>query len=100
MNAIDLSVRSFKTSIGNKLLYAKDEYAALVGADALVIGTDWQQFKAPDFEKIRCALKYPVIFDNKSLFRQTDQLDCLGFAYFGIGVENELARSYHRKLGK
>jgi UDPglucose 6-dehydrogenase len=46
----------------------EDQYAALVGADALVVVTEWKSFKMPDFEAVRAALKEPVIFDGRNLY--------------------------------
>lgn len=58
--------------------------AALQGADALVICTEWQNFRAPDFEVIRNSLKTPVIFDGRNLF-DPERLEKRGFTYYGIG---------------
>ncbi|MFZ1624335.1 MAG: UDP-glucose/GDP-mannose dehydrogenase family protein [Gammaproteobacteria bacterium] len=64
------------------LCSAADE--ALDGADALVVVTEWQEFRSPDFEQIRAALSGPVIFDGRNLY-DPRQLERLGFAYYGIG---------------
>jgi len=58
--------------------------AALKGADALVICTEWQSFKAPDFELIKAELKQPVIFDGRSLF-DPERVKAKGGEYYGIG---------------
>jgi UDPglucose 6-dehydrogenase len=58
--------------------------ATLNGADALLICTEWQQFKAPDFELIHKRLKAPVIFDGRNLY-DTERLAQRGFQYFPIG---------------
>lgn len=58
--------------------------AALQGADALVICTEWQNFRAPDFEVIKKALKQPVIFDGRNLY-DPERLANRGFIYYGIG---------------
>ena len=58
--------------------------AALAGADALVIMTEWRQFKAPDFEAIKSALKTPVIFDGRNLY-EPSRMQERGIDYFGIG---------------
>jgi UDPglucose 6-dehydrogenase len=57
---------------------------ALAGADALVIVTEWKAFRSPDFERIRAALKQPVIFDGRNLFDPA-RLREAGFEYFAIG---------------
>jgi UDPglucose 6-dehydrogenase len=56
----------------------------LNGADALIICTEWQQFKAPDFELIRQRLKAPVIFDGRNLY-DAERLARNGFQYFPMG---------------
>ena len=58
--------------------------AALEGADALLIATEWKEFRSPDFEAIRAALKQPVIFDGRNLYEPRVLRD-LGFEYFAIG---------------
>lgn len=58
--------------------------AALQGADALVICTEWQNFRAPDFDLMKSSLKSPVIFDGRNLF-DPDRLEKRGFTYYGIG---------------
>ena len=58
--------------------------SALVGADALIICTEWQQFKAPDFDLIKQRLKTPVIFDGRNLF-DANRMQRKGFTYFAIG---------------
>lgn len=58
--------------------------AALQGADALIICTEWQSFRAPDFNVIKAALKQPIIFDGRNLF-DPERLEKRGFTYYAIG---------------
>ncbi len=58
--------------------------AALHNADALVICTEWQSFRAPDFDAIKAVLKTPVIFDGRNLY-DPERLENRGFIYYGIG---------------
>lgn len=58
--------------------------AALEGADALVIITEWQAFKAPDFGLISAKLSQPVIFDGRNLF-ETERMKNKNIAYYSIG---------------
>ncbi|MBU9812019.1 UDP-glucose/GDP-mannose dehydrogenase family protein [Rahnella sp. C60] len=58
--------------------------SALHNADALIICTEWQNFRAPDFDVIKKALKEPVIFDGRNLF-DPERLEKRGFTYYGIG---------------
>jgi UDPglucose 6-dehydrogenase len=59
-------------------------YDALAGADALAIVTEWNEFREPDFEKIRSLLRSPVVFDGRNIY-SPEQMRALGFTYFSIG---------------
>jgi len=76
---------SRKALIGNNLAaILEDQYQVLDQSDALVVVTDWNQFRNPDFKKIKKMLKAPVIFDGRNLY-SSSLLATQGFAYFGIG---------------
>ena len=64
--------------------FASGPMAALSGADALVIVTEWKEFRSPDFEAIRLALRHPVIFDGRNLYDPVLVAAC-GLEYHGIG---------------
>jgi UDPglucose 6-dehydrogenase len=64
--------------------YAADEYEAISGADALVIITEWNQFRALDMEKVKSLLKTPKIADLRNVYEPKD-MDELGFEYIGVG---------------
>ena len=57
---------------------------ALNGADALIVVTEWQEFRSPDFDTIRRILKTPLIFDGRNLY-DPDQVRAAGLEYFSIG---------------
>ncbi len=80
--AIDEAKRRFGEREG--LSYAESSYAALEGADALLLVTEWHQFRYPDFEKIKSLLKEPVVFDGRNQYSYSDMKD-RGFTYYGIG---------------
>jgi UDPglucose 6-dehydrogenase len=69
---------------GERLYYAADPYDALAGAQALVIVTEWLQYRTPDFDRMRSLLKTPLIFDGRNLY-DPDRVTRLGFEYHGIG---------------
>ncbi len=69
---------------GDKVYFAKDQYDALTGADFLVIATEWNTFRSPDFDKIKAALKEKVIFDGRNLYSLTEMKEC-GFYYYSVG---------------
>jgi UDPglucose 6-dehydrogenase len=69
---------------GSKVSYADNSYAALTGADALVIVTEWNEFREPDFARMRKLLRTPVIFDGRNLYKP-EQIRAHGFTYLSIG---------------
>ena len=69
---------------GDKIEYVKKQYDAIEGADALVIVTEWNEFRRPDFDKIKSLLKKPVIMDGRNLFDPKKMAE-MGFEYEGIG---------------
>ena len=69
---------------GDKLVYCDRPYGAAEGADGLVVVTEWQEFRNPDFEVIRRLLSQPVIFDGRNIY-ETRTMQGLGFTYYGIG---------------
>ena len=66
------------------LLLCDSAYQALVDVDALVVVTEWKQFRSPDFNRVRDALRDKVVFDGRNLYHP-DELEALGLAYYGIG---------------
>jgi UDPglucose 6-dehydrogenase len=73
-----------KQELGNKINYAQSQYQALEGADALLIATEWSEFRTPDFERINQLLPSKVIFDGRNLF-EVAKLQQLGYQYISIG---------------
>jgi UDPglucose 6-dehydrogenase len=68
----------------NGIEYASDEYDAIDGADALVIITEWNQFRALDMEKVKRLLKTPKIADLRNIYEPSDMRE-MGFDYVGVG---------------
>src|SRR5207237_6482233 len=66
------------------LMLAKNAYQAAQGADALAIVTEWQEFRSPDFERLKQVLKAPVIFDGRNLYDPA-MVSRFGFTYHAIG---------------
>lgn len=73
-----------KEIFGNAITYAKSAYDALKNADALLLITEWNEFKHPDFDKIKSLLKTPIIFDGRNQYDKK-HLKELGFEYSCIG---------------
>jgi UDPglucose 6-dehydrogenase len=70
--------------LGDNINYAQSQYQALEGADALLIATEWSEFRTPDFERIGQLLSSKVIFDGRNLF-EVAKLQQLGYQYISIG---------------
>jgi len=73
-----------KRVVGNKITFAESQYLALDNADALIIATEWSEFRTPDFEVINAKLKNKVIFDGRNVF-DIQQIKELGYHYESIG---------------
>ncbi len=73
-----------KRIIGDTIEYSKRHYDALEGADALIIATEWNKFREPDFKYMRELLKNPVIFDGRNLY-ELDSMQHHKFTYYSIG---------------
>lgn len=69
---------------GRRITLCEHQYEPLEGADALVIVTEWNEFRHPDFDRIKAMLKQPAIFDGRNVFSPAKMKE-LGFAYYGIG---------------
>ena len=73
-----------KKVFGKKIKYGKEMYQICRGADALILMTEWAEFREPDFDKIKKLLKNPIIFDGRNIYNP-QKLTKMGFKYFGIG---------------
>lgn len=78
------AMKNVKETLGNKIDYAESQYDALKGADALIIATEWSEFRTPNFSKIAESLKNKAIFDGRNLF-DLAALKELGFYYQSVG---------------
>lgn len=79
-----VAMYSAKKELGDSVSYAKDNYAILKGADALMVITEWSEFRRPNFEKMLKLMKYPIIFDGRNIY-PSRKLKEMGFEYYGIG---------------
>jgi UDPglucose 6-dehydrogenase len=85
VNAYDPEASTVARSIfGSKIQYADSSYAALTGADALAIVTEWNEFREPNFERMRKLMRSPVIFDGRNIYNP-ESLRALGFTYLSMG---------------
>ena len=73
-----------KRIFDSRIVLCDKSYDALAGADGLAIVTEWNEFREPDFEKMRKLLKSPVVFDGRNIY-SPEHMRALGFSYFSIG---------------
>ena len=78
------AMKNVKNLLGNKIEYSESQYDTLKNADALIIATEWNEFRTPDFSKIAANLKNKVIFDGRNLF-DLNAIRDLGFHYESVG---------------
>jgi UDPglucose 6-dehydrogenase len=79
-----VAMHETQRKLGDRIEYAESSYDALTGADALVIVTDWNEYRHPDFGRIKGALKAPVVIDGRNLYDRR-KMEGLGFSYASIG---------------
>ncbi|QRK12723.1 UDP-glucose/GDP-mannose dehydrogenase family protein [Archangium violaceum] len=70
--------------LGDRIRYTNVPYEALEGADALFVVTEWNEFRHPDFERMKALMKTPVIFDGRNIY-DPDRMRDMGFTYMGLG---------------
>ena len=78
------AMKNVKEEIGNKIDYTENQYDTLKDADALIIATEWNEFRTPDFSRVASSLKNKAIFDGRNLF-DLATIKELGFHYESVG---------------
>jgi UDPglucose 6-dehydrogenase len=73
-----------KKLFGGKIHYHESEYDVLQNADALLIATEWPEYRNPDFDRMATTMKNKVIFDGRNLY-SLETVTELGFTYYSIG---------------
>jgi UDPglucose 6-dehydrogenase len=73
-----------RSVFGDRVTFCDKSYDALTGADALAVVTEWNNFREPDFGKMRGQMRSPVVFDGRNIY-SPEQMRSLGFTYFSIG---------------
>ena len=76
-----------KLIFGDKITYSKNAYDALIDSNALLLLTEWNEFRRPDFDRIKSLLKTPVIFDGRNQY-DSNRLKNKGFSYFCVGKKS------------
>ncbi len=85
VNAYDPQAMKLTEEVyGNRIEYSSEYYSSLVGADALIVATEWNEFRLPDFPRMHRIMRKPIIFDGRNLFKPQPMKEA-GFEYFSIG---------------
>jgi UDPglucose 6-dehydrogenase len=80
------ALQTARRILGDRISYSERDYDAVDGADALVVMTDWLEYRRPDFERIKSMMKSPVVFDARNLYKR-DKMRELQFTYYPLGRE-------------
>ncbi|MFT3703323.1 MAG: UDP-glucose/GDP-mannose dehydrogenase family protein [Agriterribacter sp.] len=80
-----VAIKEAKHELGERVIYAKDVYEAASDADAIVLVTEWNEFRLPDWKRIQASLKQKVVFDGRNLYDDV-VMQKAGFIYYGIGL--------------
>ena len=73
-----------KRILGDKIEFAQDEYDTCIDADALILVTEWSEFRLPNFRVLQKLLKNNLIFDGRNIY-DPEEMKELGFSYYAIG---------------
>src|SRR5207248_3314549 len=73
-----------RREFGDKVQFVNNPYLAVQGADGLFLVTEWNEFRQPDFARIKAAMRQPVLFDGRNIWNPA-RLRALGFSYYGVG---------------
>lgn len=79
-----VAIKEARKIFGRKISYSEQPYSALDGAHALVLMTEWTEFRNPDFERMKDLMAEPAIFDGRNIYNPAVMRE-MGFAYYGIG---------------
>jgi UDPglucose 6-dehydrogenase len=79
-----VAIEETEKILGNKISYAKDEYEACLDVEALIVVTEWNEFRIPNFKVLKKLMKQYIIFDGRNIY-DLDEMKELGFTYYSIG---------------
>ena len=80
-----VAMEEAKHELKDSIVYAKDEYDALIDADGLLLITEWPEFRVPNFDVVERLMKQKVVFDGRNIYDKPE-LKAMGYAYYGIGT--------------
>jgi UDPglucose 6-dehydrogenase len=81
-----VAMHEAQRTLGTSIEYSTDMYDSLNGADALLIVTEWPEFRVPDFDEISKRLKQKTLFDGRNIFDPQD-MKKIGYSYYCIGIK-------------
>jgi UDPglucose 6-dehydrogenase len=79
-----VAIEAVRKQLGDRITYDESHYGCVEGADALALVTEWHEFRRPSFERLKTAMRQPVVFDGRNVWNPTE-LRAAGFTYYGIG---------------
>jgi UDPglucose 6-dehydrogenase len=79
-----VAMPAVRKQLGDRIRFEESNYDAVAGADALVLVTEWNEFRRPSFERLKSTMRQPVIFDGRNIWNPSE-LRSAGFTYSGIG---------------
>jgi UDPglucose 6-dehydrogenase len=79
-----VAIETTRKQLGDRIEYDESHYGCAQGADALVLVTEWHEFRRPSFERLKSLMRSPVLFDGRNVWNPTE-LRAAGFTYYGIG---------------
>jgi UDPglucose 6-dehydrogenase len=79
-----VAIHETKRKIGDIITYVNDQYEAIIDADALVLLTEWNEFRVPKYKIMAKLMKNHVIFDGRNIY-DAEEMQEVGFKYFGMG---------------
>ncbi|WP_207495281.1 nucleotide sugar dehydrogenase [Aridibaculum aurantiacum] len=92
------AMKNVQEIYGEKVQFSQGQYEALEGADALIVATEWAEFRTPDFEKMETRLKSKVVFDGRNVF-DLEKMEELGYYYKSIGRRTVVPVNLEEELG-
>ncbi len=78
------AMENAKRTLGDRIAYADDMYDALDGASALVVCTEWHEFRRPDWDEVARRLPGRVVFDGRNLYKP-ERMAAMGYTYYSVG---------------
>ncbi|MBF8962546.1 UDP-glucose 6-dehydrogenase, partial [Pontibacter sp. FD36] len=81
-----VAMKEARHTLGDSIEYGKDEYETLIDADALLLVTEWPEFRSPNFAVVSKLMKEKVVFDGRNIY-DCKEMEEKGFTYFGIGIK-------------